>query len=385
MEARMDTVEVPSEGLQPDVRLEVRAKNNALYNAIYGSYESVAGMCNSEPELMGMYVSVIMLLNFRLYPIKQNGRYRKVCRLLEEILDVPRERLFPLAMYERIGQSGNLAVLEASSSTGLITAVRQTSLLPASTGGANVAESHTEVALISAQLPERQRLVMERRCGLFDGRCWSRREVAEALKMTIATVALIEQRARENGRRLLKRLPLLPDKIMKLSSTELVDACFSDGATVKAVTDCRKRIPTLFDEVGIRFPRQPDVVFKDRYKIAKTAQLHLERVTHLSHESAIVRLMRQKRRRPGTFAELLRLYVEHRQVLPERVRIAAFGTMCWFPRSESYWDTQPNVPILCLDGDASLSRHCWFDHRCTSSWQSDYKQDDIMYFLAAET
>lgn len=116
-----------------NIRVEGSFKNNRLWRAIRKRYASVSEMCRCESELMSAEVRISALMTFRDSPCDRYGNYRDICKLLEEILDVPREELFPLRLYEFYGAD------RARLSTQVIELNLQTALNTARSGAEKIA------------------------------------------------------------------------------------------------------------------------------------------------------------------------------------------------------------------------------------------------------
>ena len=80
-----------------DVRLEMRIRNNILWHVIFDNYGSVAEFCKT---LGLIQTEVGRLLNLKLYPLRKNGQFRKVCEDIAAAVRMLPEDLFPLRLYE---------------------------------------------------------------------------------------------------------------------------------------------------------------------------------------------------------------------------------------------------------------------------------------------
>lgn len=80
-----------------ELRIEAKARNNVLQQAIMQLWPSVAKFCTE----FGFHSSHVgKLINLKLNPIGARGDYRPICRRLAETLGFSCEELFPLWLYE---------------------------------------------------------------------------------------------------------------------------------------------------------------------------------------------------------------------------------------------------------------------------------------------
>lgn len=156
--------ELPSE--RQDVRLELRIKNSVLWHAIYDRYESIAELCRRVPILTRFYQGIVDLVAFRRSPLGKDGQYREECVLLEGVLGIAVEDLFPRTLYERI--TGSVRVLEVSSFSALPSVLRkELRLLPAPSGDP---VARAERAELREQLAAALRTLRGRECSILEWR-----------------------------------------------------------------------------------------------------------------------------------------------------------------------------------------------------------------------
>lgn len=84
-----------------EIRVEMRLRNNRLWNLIHPRWDSVSAFCKEA----GFYQTQIgELLNLKTHPISQakkdKGEYRSVCQAVAEYFRALPEDLFPLEIYE---------------------------------------------------------------------------------------------------------------------------------------------------------------------------------------------------------------------------------------------------------------------------------------------
>lgn len=80
-----------------EIRLELRARNNVLWHAIYDNFASIMAFSRTY-KINHSYVGA--LLNLRLSPIGSKGKWRPNCQKLAETLGIEISTLFPLDLYK---------------------------------------------------------------------------------------------------------------------------------------------------------------------------------------------------------------------------------------------------------------------------------------------
>lgn len=177
------------------LRLEIRAKNNVLFRAIYERYGSVSELCRQEAELNGRQVEIGKLLNFSLHPIaEKTGEFRKICKTLEEIFAIDRVQLFPIDLYDHFRTRTSFTALEGNPDRGFLPAANISRLLadPAAESARTL-----DSKKILSRLSAKQRFVIERRFGFYDGTEWTNKQIGEALGCsTSAACALVNKTLR---------------------------------------------------------------------------------------------------------------------------------------------------------------------------------------------
>lgn len=92
-------------------RVNQISKNQVLLKAILKQAPNVLQFCRKHGRYYD-YVKIGALINCKLMPITQYGRWRRICIRLAEILDCLPEKLFPLAQYYTMNESKNSAIKE---------------------------------------------------------------------------------------------------------------------------------------------------------------------------------------------------------------------------------------------------------------------------------
>ena len=94
-----------------NLRVEVKLKNNTLYQAVYGKYGSATKFCRLKKIRPS---SLTAMINLQMYPLVRkpgrrtlghtnkaaDGTFRTICENLSFILKIPVETLFPLELYQ---------------------------------------------------------------------------------------------------------------------------------------------------------------------------------------------------------------------------------------------------------------------------------------------
>lgn len=81
-----------------EIRLEVRARNNILWHAIFDTWPNVRAFCLEHN--INDQATVGALLNLKRSPLNHKGEWNKISLKLSQIFGVLPEDLFPLTLYE---------------------------------------------------------------------------------------------------------------------------------------------------------------------------------------------------------------------------------------------------------------------------------------------
>jgi hypothetical protein len=82
-----------------EIRLEVRARNNILWHAIFDVWPTVSAFCQ-EHNISSAQSTVGGLLNLKRSPLNHKGEWNKSSLKLAQIFGILPEDLFPLKLYE---------------------------------------------------------------------------------------------------------------------------------------------------------------------------------------------------------------------------------------------------------------------------------------------
>lgn len=184
---------------RPDLRVELKVKNNVLWHVIYDTYDSVSAFCRAFPEHALHQTAIADLLRFKASPMTKQGTYRKLALTLERIFRIPAEDLFPRHLYENVTEPER--VIEVSSFTALPRMVqREIRLLPAPAEErpdqkAMERERREKIEQMLRTLTYREREVLRLRFGLMDGTERTLEEIGEILKVSRERVRQIERKA----------------------------------------------------------------------------------------------------------------------------------------------------------------------------------------------
>lgn len=182
-----------------DLRIELRARNNALWHAIFDQYPSVAAFCRIHALDNGI---VGALLNLTASPYRGVGRakqprvvLRPLALQLCTITGLSADELFPPLLYESVINPKTAIELEAATFLPLMTARRQMSL---EAGPDDLIEQRERTALIHrvlSTLTPREAGVLTQRYGLDGNGERTFREIGQHFALTQERIRQIELRA----------------------------------------------------------------------------------------------------------------------------------------------------------------------------------------------
>lgn len=181
-----------------DLRLELRVKNNALYQAIQGAHGSVSAFCQKHNLTAGARHGIYKLLSFNGSPVDKTGAWKPIVVKVAKALKGEPDELFPRYLYEKIKEPKR--VLEISSFTALPGAVRQAvALLPAPQEPVETEMLKQEqLDAIKAALPMltyREREAVKRYFALSDEPKLSQREIGNQWKLSHTRAGQVLHRA----------------------------------------------------------------------------------------------------------------------------------------------------------------------------------------------
>lgn len=192
---------------QADVRLELRIKNNRLWQAIHARYPSTAA-CVREMKKIGFsggQCEISALLNFRASPVDEKGEYRKICLDLSTMLGVQVEELFPKDLYEQMRDRAGLQIKTIESEHLLLINLGPERLLELPDTSQSVLDSLIEQEDLTrraehiTRLSPREREVLELRFGL-------RGDGEKTLEQTGNIIGRNKERVRQIQARALRKL-----------------------------------------------------------------------------------------------------------------------------------------------------------------------------------
>jgi len=181
-----------------DLRLELRARNNVLWHAIFDRYPSVDAFCRSN-GLPYSACAVGRLLNLRRSPFKLNrpGGTTVPTRLAQRLADLCQttvEDLFPVALYRAVVSPRVTLELDASAFVSLA-AVRTLAIAPNQEDDLVQEEVAQVVAQVLHVLTPRQERVLTRRFGLGGSEPMTLEAVGELEGVTKEQIRQIEAKA----------------------------------------------------------------------------------------------------------------------------------------------------------------------------------------------
>lgn len=189
-----------------DIRLEVKLKNNVLWNKIHDKFPNVAAFCKAHKGLGINATQVGRLLLFKVSPFRQvrvgktnlfTKEYRNACLKLEKALKCPAEVLFPEELYEKMMELPATTVVELSSFSNLALPEKHELLsLPAPEedplSQADRQELGEKIQDLLKTLTFREREIIKLRYGLGYDYIHTLEEVGKIFKITRERVRMIE-------------------------------------------------------------------------------------------------------------------------------------------------------------------------------------------------
>jgi len=145
-----------------------------------------------------------------------SDEYRGVCLVLERVLHLPAEDLFPKHLYDHLVGTETEKVVEVVSFTALSTAVRRKVLaLPAPTEEGPEAKAdevllRDRIRAVLKQLPYREREIIKLRFGLGQGYSYTFEEISLIFKVGRERISQIEAKAIRRLQQPLLSLQLRP-------------------------------------------------------------------------------------------------------------------------------------------------------------------------------
>lgn len=147
----------------PDLRLELRSRNNVLWHAIYDVYQTVAEFCRENDVSQQ---SVSSLLNLKQSPYGSRDELRTIAKRLCDIVGIGADELFPKHLYTG---KFSLRIAEVESRRFLsLRSAERLALPPNQEDGVFADERHKAVLDTLKTLTTREEKVITQRFG-FDG------------------------------------------------------------------------------------------------------------------------------------------------------------------------------------------------------------------------
>lgn len=200
---------------QPDLRLELRVKNNVLWHAIYDTHRSLGAFCHKFRRYNISAGTVGALLRFKLSPWTKKGEYRPVVQGLESALGIAADELFPRDLYERV--TNPTGVIEVSSFTALPgTIQKELRYLPAPAEVSDEAtlelerEREERIEAVLKTLTPREGEVIRRRFGFLTGTTQTLKEIGGILGIGDERVRQIQEKALRKLRQPFRAKKLVP-------------------------------------------------------------------------------------------------------------------------------------------------------------------------------
>ncbi len=178
-----------------DARLELRVKNNRLFEAIHQTHPSMRKFCQTAKLNYSKVVALVTLKDspYRVCNGELLGDYRDFARQLAESLGMDPDDLYPRALYEKF--LGESLIVRTVRSTEIV-APESLDILPApDTREDRFPITAEEVEPFLGQLPYRQREVIKLRFGIGYGEAYTLQQVAKIFRVTMERVRQIELEA----------------------------------------------------------------------------------------------------------------------------------------------------------------------------------------------
>jgi len=170
-----------------DLRIELRARNNALWHALFDHYESVAAFCRTHNLSQ---VKVGALLNLTGQPRLRDGSLSKLADQLVVVTGIIEDELFPAGLYTL--DTPRAAIETSSERFVALAEARRIALPPAHENDVMMREA---LAQSMSTLNQREREVLRQLYGLDGDAPMSPREIAEATGVTYERVHQIKTKA----------------------------------------------------------------------------------------------------------------------------------------------------------------------------------------------
>lgn len=181
--------------------------NIRLAKAIEKRFGSAAKMCRKWPGLKGKQTEVSALIHLKFWPWYEDhrdrenfGKFKKVCALIAEALDIFPEKLFPVKLYLHLIEGDRCAdfIRRVSKPPAKATALKQFDKLTAPEIADRMSmanELRRRIQTVMQTLSYREREILKLRYGLNDGFSHTLDEVGHIFKVTREKIRQIEAKA----------------------------------------------------------------------------------------------------------------------------------------------------------------------------------------------
>ena len=165
-----------------DLRVEIKLRNNILYNLIFDNYSSVSEF--SRVSGFGE-VTIGKYLNLKCSPLGINKQYTKTVRGIASFFKLLEEDIFPLDLYNIKINSGafeinsNLLCMPINPEDKMLNGIENKDLA-------------IELNKILDTIPQREKLVIEHRYGLNGYECKTLEDITKILGVSIERIRQIE-------------------------------------------------------------------------------------------------------------------------------------------------------------------------------------------------
>lgn len=190
---------------EKDLRIEVKLKNNILWQAIHRQAKSVFAFCGRNHSVA---IKVGALLNLKQSPFKpasarrgisEGSEYRQICLDLAKRLNLPPEYLFPTELYEKFVGQKTFEAVAVSSFSALPNFSEKVILAfpaPEEAGISNLEleELRGNLGRVLKGIPSNWRNIIELHHGLRDGVEHTFTEISEILGCTVQNVGAMYHR-----------------------------------------------------------------------------------------------------------------------------------------------------------------------------------------------
>jgi len=186
-----------------DLRLELRARNNLLWHAIFDSHKSVAEFCRTH-ALSQVRVGALLNLKRNPYKLKPIMRLTLEAQRLCEITGYSEQVLFSLELY-----NGSIPAKIVAEVSGMrfvaLTQAKRLTLPPTQEDALDAEDRRRALEEVLGTLTPREAITIRRRFGLIDGEEQTLEVIGQVLGVGTARVQQIQVKALRKMRKRLVR------------------------------------------------------------------------------------------------------------------------------------------------------------------------------------